>query len=685
MSRDLLIEIGTEDLPARYVRPLAEALAEGIAGGLDEVGVGHGGVLGYATPRRIAVRVQAVAESQPAQSVERRGPAVQAAFRDGEPTRAALGFAESCGVSVEALERMVTDKGEWLVYRATVPGKATVDLIPGLFEAALARMDQLVPKRMRWGSGEFTFVRPVQWLLALWGEDVVPIEAFGRVADKRTVGHRFHAPDHIAVPTPAQYETLLQSAHVWADFASRRDEIRCQVEARAEALGGRARIDEALLDEVTALVEWPVVISGRIEPRFLELPPEVLIATIEQHQRYFPVQDGDGRLMPAFITVCNIESRDPDQVVRGNERVVTPRLADAMFFWEQDRARPLADFVPGLDRVTFHKDLGSIGDKVRRVTALACDIGRRLGADLALVERAAMLCKADLLTQMVFEFPELQGLMGGHYARASGEPEPVCMAIAEHYAPAGAGAPIPATDVGRIVALADKLDTLAGVFAIGQAPTGSKDPFALRRAALGVLRILVEAELDLDLAELLDVALAAQPAGDTGPGTARQLLQFLIERLRAVIEVPVEIFNAVAETGCSRPLDFRRRVEAVVAFRELPEAEALAAAHKRVRNLLKSAPDGTGPVVPDHFELDAERRLHEAVLAVRESVERHCAGRRYVEALKALARLRAPVDAYFDGVMVMAEDETVRANRLAQLSELDALCRRVADISQLPG
>ena len=354
MSRDLLIEIGTEDLPARFVRPLAEALAEGVAGGLDEAGIEHADVLSFATPRRIAVRIEAVAESQPPQQIERRGPAVQAAFRGGEPTRAALGFAASCGVELSALERLVTDKGEWLMYRATEDGNATVDLVPGLFEAAIARMDQLVPKRMRWGSGDDTFVRPVSWLLALWGEDLIPLRAFGLVADKRTVGHRFHAPDHIIVPSPGQYESLLQAAHVWPDLASRRDEIRCQIEKRAGDLGGVARIDEDLLDEVAALVEWPVVSSGRIEARFLELPPEVLIATIEQHQRYFPVRDADGGLMPAFITVSNIESSDPEQVVRGNERVVTPRLADAMFFWEQDRARPLIEFVPGLDLSLIH-------------------------------------------------------------------------------------------------------------------------------------------------------------------------------------------------------------------------------------------------------------------------------------------------------------------------------------------
>ena len=685
MSRDLLIEIGTEDLPARFVRPLAEALAEGVAGGLDEAGIEHADVLSFATPRRIAVRIEAVAESQPPQQIERRGPAVQAAFRGGEPTRAALGFAASCGVELSALERLVTDKGEWLMYRATEDGKATVDLVPGLFEAAIARMDQLVPKRMRWGSGDDTFVRPVSWLLALWGEDLIPLRAFGLVADKRTVGHRFHAPDHIIVPSPGQYESLLQAAHVWPDLASRRDEIRCQIEKRAGDLGGVARIDEDLLDEVAALVEWPVVISGRIEARFLELPPEVLIATIEQHQRYFPVRDADGGLMPAFITVSNIESSDPEQVVRGNERVVTPRLADAMFFWEQDRARPLIEFVPGLDRVTFHKDLGSTGDKVRRVVALARAVAGDAGADADTAARAAELAKADLLTRMVFEFPELQGTMGAYYARAAGEPDAVCDAIAEHYAPTGGGAPIPASAAGRAVALADKLDTLCGIFSVGQAPSGSKDPFALRRAALGALRILIEGRVDLDLKPLVAQALSAQPAGDTGAAMAESILAFLLERLRAVLGVPVEVFNAVAESGVTRPLEFAARVAAVQAFQQLPEAEALAAAHKRARNVLKQAGDEPGAVDEEAFTEAAETRLHEAMRAVDARVGEAVAAGDFVEALKHTATLREDVDAYFDAVMVMAEDPGLQRNRLATMAALDRLCRQVADLAQLPG
>ena len=453
MSRDLLLEIGCEDLPARYVQALAQALSSGICEGLDARAISYEQAHSFATPRRIAVWVRGVAEQQADQNIERRGPAVAAAYKDGAPTRAAQGFASSCGVSVDELQRIDTPKGEWLVYRATEAGAQTASLIPELFAEALKRMDQLVPKRMRWGSGDATFVRPVLWLLALWGEELLPLQAFGLQADNRSMGHRFHAPDHIIIPAPAQYEELLQTAHVWSDFDSRRDEIRRQVENKAAELGGSARIDEALLDEVTALVEWPVVIAGRIEQRFLELPPEVLIATIEQHQRYFPVRDAQGALMPAFITVSNIESKDVAQIITGNERVVTPRLADAMFFWDQDRKQDLDALVARLDQVTFQQKLGSTGDKVRRMVALAEQLAATLGADQATVRRAAELAKADLQTQMVFEIPELQGLMGRYYATAAGESPDVAQAVGEHYYPVGAGAPIPASSAGQILSL----------------------------------------------------------------------------------------------------------------------------------------------------------------------------------------------------------------------------------------
>lgn len=685
MSRDLLIEIGTEDLPARFVAPLATALADGLCEGLQSRHLGYARAKAFASPRRIAIWLQQADEQQADQSVERKGPAVAAAFKDGAPTKAAEGFARSCGVTVEQLERVDTPKGEWLVYRATEAGRATADLIPEIFAEALKRMDQLVPKRMRWGDGEETFVRPVLWLLALWGQDVLPLQAYGLRAGNQTLGHRFHAPDHITITAPDQYEEQLQTAHVWSDFESRRDEIRRQIEAKAAELGGEARIDAGLLDEVTALVEWPVVIAGKIAPRFLALPPEVLIATIEQHQRYFPVRDAQGALMPAFITVSNIESRDVAQVIAGNERVVTPRLADAMFFWEQDRAQPLGSFVDKLDRVTFQKDLGSTGAKVQRTVTLAQRLAKALRADAGITERAARLAKADLQTTMVFEFPELQGLMGGYYARAAGESEAVAQAIAEHYFPVGAGAPIPTSREGCIVALADKLDTLCGIFAIGQAPTGSKDPFALRRAALGILRILIEGELNLDLVEAVQWTLQAQPSGQRDDAMARQICEFLWERLRGVLDAPPEVYNAVIASGSPSPLDLAQRAAAVQAFLELPESAALAAAHKRVRNILKQESAAAGNVQAALFEEAVENQLFEALQNISDSVQYKASESEYGPALKAMAQLQKPVDAFFDQVMVMAENPAVRNNRIALLQQLDTLCRSVADISCLPG
>jgi glycyl-tRNA synthetase beta chain len=477
-------------------------------------------------------------------------------------------------------------------------------------------------------------------------------------------------------------------ARVWADFASRRAEIRGQIEAEARKLKGTARITEALLDEVTALVEWPVVISGRMEQRFLELPQEVVIATIEHNQRYFPVFARGGALLPHFITVSNIRSKDAKQVVEGNERVVRPRLADALFFWEQDRRRPLAEFATALDGVAFQKSLGSMADKARRVIALTAHLAAQLDADKAAAARAAELCKADLVTRMVFEFPELQGVMGGHYARASGEPEAVATAIAEHYQPAQAGAPIPSTRLGQVVALADKLDTLAGIFAIGQKPTASKDPFALRRAALGALRICIEGKLPLDLRALLRSALDGQPAGQRDDKMLKELWDFVLERLRGLVAeggVAVEVVNAVTATGTTVPADFSARVEAVQAFLKLRESGQLAAAHKRIRNILKQAGEGDIEVQPDHFKQQEERGLYAALTSLDGKVHDAARDAHYTEGLKALAQLQVPVDAFFDKVTVLAPEEDLRANRVALLRRLDKLCRSIADLSCLPG
>ena len=688
MSRDLLLEIGTEDLPARYVVPLAEALAQGIAGGLQRRGVTGGDTRTYATPRRIAILVRDVSLQQPDQAIERTGPALAAALKDGQPTQAALGFARSCGVEFSAIGQ----KDGKLHFTKTAPGRATAELLPEIFEETLKQMDELVPKRMRWGSSDETFVRPVQWIVCLLGEDVVPLRRFGLESGRITYGHRFHAPAAITLKAPADYAEALRAASVWSDVAERKAEIRRQIEAEAARVGGHARITEDLLDEVTALVEKPVAITGHFEQRFLELPPEVIVATVETNQRYFTVfsDAAQTQLTNAFITISNIESRDVAQVITGNERVVRPRLTDALFFWQQDLKQSLSAYGEKLATVTFQKDLGSTGAKVARVVALAGYIGQALKADVVVAQRAAALAKNDLVTKMVYEFPELQGLMGGYYAAKSGESAAVATAIREHYLPTQQGTPIPSTREGQIVALADKLDTLAGIFAIGQKPTASKDPFALRRAALGILRICIEGGLALDLRDILKAALAQQPAGQRDAALLDELVDFVLERLRAFLVgqtldgrvISAEVFESVRAMGVAKPLDFQRRVQAVSAFAGNAAAPNLAAANKRIRNILKQAGSVAGAVDAARFEHEAERALF-AKLGEVEALNAKTAD--YTTQLVNLAALREPVDAFFDGVMVNAEDAAVRANRLALLARLDRACRSVADLSQLPG
>lgn len=680
MKQTLLIELGCEDLPARYVMPLAEALRSGVVGGLDRRGVEHGAARLFATPRRIAVQVDAVAAEQPAQSIDLSGPALNVALKDGQPTPAALGFARKCGVEFAALGQ----KDGKLHYCRSEPGKPTAELIPAIFEEMLKGMDELVPKRMRWGSSDETFVRPVLWLLALLGESVLPLTRFGLNSGRLSYGHRFHAPAAISLARPEQYESALKDAHVWAEVASRKAEIRRQIETTAAGLGGHARITADLLDEVTALVEWPVVIAGRMESRFTdELPPEVIVATVETNQRYFTVFEDAAmtRLKPVFITIANIVSKDPAQIVSGNERVVRPRLTDALFFWEQDKKQPLSAYREKLKSATYQKELGSVDARVERIQAIAEGIAVKLGADANVATRAAALCKNDLVTKMVFEFPELQGLMGGYYARASGESEAVATAIREHYLPVQQGTPIPSTREGQVLSLADKLDALAGIFAIGQKPTASKDPYALRRAANGVLRICIEGGLALDLSDLLRRALDAQPAGKKDSALHAELLEFVLERLRALLVtdgVSAEMFEAVKANGIIQPLDFAKRLQALQGFAALPASANLAAAHKRIRNILKQAGDVSGDVDAAHFEHDSERQLFSALNALKLDGD-------YGSQLNALATLREPVDAFFAGVMVNADNPAVRANRLALLARLDQLCRSVADISLLPG
>jgi glycyl-tRNA synthetase beta chain len=700
--RDLLIELGTEELPPRALRTLELALAEGLRTRLTQAGLAVAAMESFATPRRLAVHIRRLASRPPDQLIKRRGPPLSASFdAAGAPTRAATAFAHSCGVALEALGRERDVKGsEYLYFEGLKRGAATMTLLPAVLQQSLDALP--TGKRMRWGSGDVQFVRPVHWLLILYGREVVPASVLGVESGAVSYGHRFMAANRaLRIASPAVYaKTLLTRGKVVAAFAARRSSIREQVERLAAGLAGRAIITDALLDEVTALVEWPVALAGQFEQRFLSLPREVLISTLQEHQRYFALEN-DAGLLPGFITISNIDSLDPDVVRSGNERVVRPRLADAAFFWEQDRRQPLAARRAGLDAVTFHDKLGSLGARTDRIAVLAAVIAEQIGADDADTTRAAQLAKCDLLTAMVGEFPELQGIMGRHYALADGEAARVAEAIGDHYLPRGAGDALPASSVGDAVALGDKLDTLAGIFASGQKPSGNSDPFGLRRAAIGVLRIVLEHRLDLNLVELIERAVRLQPiAGiDTEAGlVAATIYGFVMERARAqYLEraadngISTEMFDAVLATRPDSLLDFDARLRALVAFVARPEGASLAAANKRIANILRksaaaSAAAESAPALDDALlREDAERELRQALLALREQVVAAVNARDYARALDLLAELKPPVDAFFDRVLVNDADPALRNNRLALLAELRALFCGIADLSRLPG
>jgi len=686
-ARSLLIEIGTEELPPVGLPALSKALTEGVVQGLAEAGIRHGEVRSFATPRRLGLLITACRARAADRSTLRRGPPVANSFdAAGAPTQAARAFAASCGVEVAALTRMTTDKGAWLSFQGTESGALTTAAIGPILNKAVAALP--IAKRMRWGARKTEFVRPVHWIVLLFGDEVVPAEVLGLTADRVTRGHRFHAPKPIVLDSAEKYEGSLRRAKVVADFSRRRETIRSGVSALAAQLGGKALIEDALLDEVTALVEWPVPLAGRYEERFLALPREVVIATVQDHQRYFPVEGTEGRLAGWFITVSNIASRDPAQVRAGNERVVRPRLSDAAFFWDQDRKLRLEEHAGKLSGVTFQTKLGSYADKTQRVRALAAEIGVLIGAGPD-VDRAAQLAKADLMTSMVGEFPELQGTMGRHYAAAQGEREAVCLAIEDQYRPRYSGDALPRARTGQALALADKLDTLLGIFVIDQKPTGTKDPFGLRRAALGILRILLEAGLDLDLHALALRSAAAQPL--QRPAAADEVFSFLLERLRGLLlergdGTTTEMVDAVLAVGARSPVDIDARLQALRQFLTVPDAAILTAANKRIANILKKTELDSGVVVAsEHFSEAAEHGLHRALLEVRAPVEDAMRRRAYGESLSLLAGLRGSIDAFFAEVMVMDEDAALRRNRLALLREVQRAFSGVADLSRLPG
>lgn len=686
-TRDLLIEIGTEELPPKALATLSQAFAQGVSEGLEKAGLPGSAMQYFATPRRLAVLFTGLPMRQADRQQERRGPALSAAFNaDGTPTKAAEGFARSCGVTVAELQQQRTDKGAWLVHLQQERGAATADLVPNIVEQALANLP--IPKRMRWGDRDEQFVRPVHWVILLFGDAVIPATILGVASGRNSYGHRFHHPQAITITAPADYaRQLAETGNVLVDFAERRTRIREQSEAAALALGGVAVIRPALLDEVTALVEWPVALVGNFEQRFLDVPAEALISTMQDHQRYFPVVDEHGQLLPHFITITNLESRDPAQVRAGNERVIRPRFSDAQFFWNQDRKQPLAARMEQLKQVVFQQRLGTVDAKSARVARLARHVAEQVHGSREWAERAARLAKCDLLTQMVQEFPELQGIMGRYYAIHDREAAEVAQALEEHYLPRFAGDRLPVTNTGRVVALADRLDTLIGIFAIGQPPSGTKDPFALRRAAIGVLRILIEGQLDLDLLELLQYGAAGFDGALKAETAVDPVFAFIMERLRSYYldqGLHADTFEAVLDCRPTRPVDFDRRIHALHGFRERPESSSLAAANKRIRNILRKLD------TPLPFTLD--------ISLLTDSAEQVLAGRLaecsseviplmdsglYGEALNRLAHLREPVDAFFDQVLVIAEDTALRDNRLALLNELSSLFLRIADFSRL--
>lgn len=687
--QDLLIEIGTEELPPKALLKLSNAFAENMAEELKQAELQYRHIHEYATPRRLALLITDLQEQQEDKRLDRRGPPLQAAFdENGDPTKAALGFAESCGININDVERIETDKGAWLFYQQTQAGQLTSALLPDMVNRALNKLP--VPKRMRWADLDAQFVRPVHWLVLLFGKQIIDAEILSVRSDAVTYGHRFHHPAAIKLKTAADYKSkLLDKGRVIVDFNERRQQIVNQVTDIARQQNARAIIDDDLLDEVTSMVEWPVAILGHFEARFLEVPQEALISTMADNQKYFHLLDAQDRLLPHFITVTNIKSRDMAQVIEGNERVIRPRFSDAEFFWKQDRKHKLDSHIQALKGVVFHKKLGSLFDKTRRVASLATYIAGQIGADEQKVERTCELAKCDLMTSMVFEFTELQGVMGRYYALHDGEDPEVAQAIDEHYMPRFAGDVLPQTPSGQAVAIADRLDTILGIVAAGQLPGGDKDPYALRRAALGVLRIMIECNLSLDVQELLQKHVISLPENLHADNAVSDSFAFIMDRLRTYYlnqDIRADVYEAVQSQHPTRPNDFDARIKAVTAFLTEEAATSLAAANKRISNILKKSSEDI-PEKIDHAILneEAEGKLAKQVEALHETVQPLIAARDYTAILRQLAALRDNVDAFFDNVMVNVDEAALRKNRLAILNNLRNLFLDVADISKLQG
>lgn len=685
-TQNFLVEIGTEELPPKALKTLATSFADNVEAELNQAGLTFDKIEWFAAPRRLAVKVLNLATQQPSKEIEKRGPAVSAAFdAEGKPTKAAEGWARGCGITVDQAERIATDKGEWLVHRAKIEGQPTKNLLNGIVANALAKLP--IPKPMRWADKTVQFIRPVHTVTMLLGDELIEGEILGVASARIIRGHRFLGEKEFEIQHADQYPQLLrEKGSVVADFNERKAEILAKSQAKATALGGVADIEESLLEEVTSLVEYPNVLAAKFEERFLAVPAEALVYTMKGDQKYFPIYDKDGKLLPHFIFVSNINPEDPTAIIEGNEKVVRPRLTDAEFFFKTDLKQKLVDRLPRLETVLFQQQLGTLKDKTDRIEQLAGDIAKQIGADEAKAKRAGLLSKCDLMTNMVFEFTDTQGVMGMHYARHDGEDEEVAVALNEQYMPRFAGDELPKSLVASAVALADKFDTLTGIFGIGQAPKGSADPFALRRAALGALRIIVEKNLPLDLEDLVKKSVALFGDKLTNKNVVADVVDFMLGRFRAWYQdegIAVDVIQAVLARRPTRPADFDARVRAVSHFRTLDSAEALAAANKRVSNILAKADAAIGEINLTACVEPAEKVLAEAVLALRTEVQPLIAQGDYTTVLDKLANLRAPVDSFFDNVMVNAEDPSLRQNRLAILNTLQGLFLQVADISVL--
>ncbi|MDQ7091807.1 MAG: glycine--tRNA ligase subunit beta [Methylococcales bacterium] len=684
-QQDLLFELGCEELPPKNLLTLSNALLANIQSGLDEVGLTYQEGKAYATPRRLAVLIKGLKSTQADKVVEKRGPAVKAAFaEDGSPSRAALGFAKSCGAEFEALERMKTDKGEWLIFKQAIKGKTSTELVPDIIHKSIH--DLPIAKKMRWGNSDTEFVRPVKWVVLLYGEKTVDATILELKAGNQTQGHRFHAPAPFTIKTPSTYlESLRTQGNVIADFHERKALIKNAAHEAAKKVGGLAHIEEDLLNEITALNEQPVPVIGNFDERFLALPKEVLITTMQSNQKYFPIVNESGDLLAHFITFSNIKSTRPESIQKGNERVILPRLADAEFFWNQDRKKSLSDRVDSLNSIIFQQKLGTIADKTKRLQALADVIATELNADKTLANRAALLAKTDLMTDMVGEFASLQGVVGRYYALADNEPVEVAQALEEQYFPKQSGTATPQTITGQILSLADKLDTLTGIFSAGLIPTGDKDPYALRRASLGILRIIIENKLSLNIVELIKTALKQYSHEFDRLKTQQLVTDFVFERLKGYCleqGFKIDEFDAVMRIKPTHPLDFINRLQAVKRFRTLPEAASLAAANKRIGNILKKSKTKPASEVGELVETQELALLtvaKQSAIDIKPLLETH----NYEAALSRLAQLKEPVDNFFDNVMVNCDDVSLRANRLALLNLLAQQFLQIADISKL--